>query len=99
VYFTQESNDNLEEHINSIFRVEALPDTYLMLVSSLGYSSTLKMEETHSSERVTDFQQTTWHYITDDRTLRNHCCQTSNPTTLETCDGIRRIWSSGEIVS
>jgi hypothetical protein len=69
-----------------------------MLVPSMGHSSTLMMEETHSSERVTDFQQTTWHYIPEDRTLlHNHCCQTSNPTTLETDDGIRRRWSSGEM--
>jgi hypothetical protein len=68
-----------------------------MLVSSLGYSSTLKMEETHSSESVTGFQQTTWHYIPEDRTLYNHYCQTSNPTTLETHDGVNRSWRSGEM--
>jgi hypothetical protein len=24
---------------------------------------------------VVDFQQTTWHYIPEDRTLHNHCCE------------------------
>jgi hypothetical protein len=34
------------------------------------YSSTLKMESTCSFETSVDFQQTTWRYIADDRTLR-----------------------------
>jgi hypothetical protein len=40
-----------------------------MLVSFLAYSSTLKMETTCSSETLVDFQQTTWHYIPENRTL------------------------------
>jgi hypothetical protein len=33
------------------------------------YSSTLKMEATGSSEMSADFQQTTWRYISEDRTV------------------------------
>jgi hypothetical protein len=45
-----------------------------MLVSCLVYSLTLKLEVTCSSEKAADFQQTTWHYIPEDRTLHNlHC--------------------------
>jgi hypothetical protein len=38
----------------------------------LVYSSTLKMEETCSSETSVDFQQTTQRYILEDKTLHNH---------------------------
>jgi hypothetical protein len=31
------------------------------------------MEPTRSSETSVDFQRTTWLYIPEDRTLRNHC--------------------------
>jgi hypothetical protein len=34
-----------------------------MLISSLAYSSTLKMEATCSPETPVDFQPTTWRYI------------------------------------
>jgi hypothetical protein len=45
--------------------------TYFMLVSYLAYSSTLKMEETCSSETSVDFQRATRQYITEYRTLQN----------------------------
>jgi hypothetical protein len=41
------------------------------LVSFLPYSSTLKMEETCSSETLVDFQRATHRYIPEDRTLHN----------------------------
>jgi hypothetical protein len=37
--------------------------TCFMLVFCLAFSSTLKMEETYSSETLVDCQQTTWRYI------------------------------------
>jgi hypothetical protein len=45
--------------------------TCFMLVSFSAYSSTLKMEATCSSETPADFQLTTWHYISEDRTLQD----------------------------
>jgi hypothetical protein len=33
------------------------------------YSLTMKMEATYSSKTVVDFQQTSWHYIPEDRML------------------------------
>jgi hypothetical protein len=41
--------------------------------AGLDYSSILKMEATCSSETSLEFQRTTQHYITEDRTLHN--CQ------------------------
>jgi hypothetical protein len=46
--------------------------TCFMLVSCLTYSSTLKTEETCLSETSVDFQRTTMHYVTKDRTLHKH---------------------------
>jgi hypothetical protein len=46
-----------------------------MLVSCLPYSLTSKMEAAFSSETSVDFQQITWRYTPDDRTLHNHCCE------------------------
>jgi hypothetical protein len=46
--------------------------TCLMLVSSLAYSSTLKMEETCQTETSVDFQRITRCYIPEDRSLHNH---------------------------
>lgn len=43
-----------------------------MPVSCMGYSPTLKMEATYSSETSVDFQQATWYYIPEDRTVHNH---------------------------
>jgi hypothetical protein len=44
----------------------------LTLVSHFAYSSTLKMNATHSSKTSFDFHWTTGHYILDDRRLHNH---------------------------
>jgi hypothetical protein len=41
----------------------------------LGFSSTLKMEGTCSSETSVDFQRTTQHYIPEARALHNHRCE------------------------
>jgi hypothetical protein len=46
-----------------------------MLVSCLAYFSTLKMKAMCSSERLVDFQWTTWRYIPEDSTPHNHCCE------------------------
>jgi hypothetical protein len=41
------------------------------LISCLAYSSTMKMEETFSSETLVDFQRTTGHYVLEGRTPRD----------------------------
>jgi hypothetical protein len=41
--------------------------------SKSSLASTLKMDMTCSSETSADFQQTTWCYIPDNRTIHNHC--------------------------
>jgi hypothetical protein len=46
-----------------------------MLLSSLAYSLTLKMEAVCLSETSVDFQWTAQHYIAEDRTLPNHHCE------------------------
>jgi hypothetical protein len=46
-----------------------------ILVSCLAYHSTLKIEETCSSETSVDFQQTTRRHIPDDRPLHSHGCE------------------------
>jgi hypothetical protein len=46
----------------------------IMPVSCLAYSLTLNVEATCSSETSVDFQQATWCYIPQDRTLHNHRC-------------------------
>jgi hypothetical protein len=51
------------------------------LVSCLAYSLTLKMEAMCSSEMSVDLQWTTRHYIPEDRTLHNHCCENLKPYT------------------
>jgi hypothetical protein len=53
-----------------------LPPAFI-LISYFAYSSALMMEATCSSETSVDFQQTTWRYIAEDRTLYNHHC--ANP--------------------
>jgi hypothetical protein len=45
--------------------------SFSMLVSSLAYSLTLKMEVTFSSEISADYQWTTQRYIPENRTLLN----------------------------
>jgi hypothetical protein len=43
-------------------------------VSCLAYSSTLNLEATYFTKTSAGFQQTTWCYIPEDRTLHdNHC--------------------------
>jgi hypothetical protein len=46
-----------------------------MVVSCLGYSWTLKMESTCSSETPVDFKWTIQRYIQRDTTLHNHRCE------------------------
>jgi hypothetical protein len=48
-----------------------LPPAF-MLVSCFAYYSTLKMEETCSSEMLVDFQRTTRRYIPQDRTFQTN---------------------------
>jgi hypothetical protein len=45
------------------------------MVSSLAYSSTLKMEATCSSETSVEFQRNTRHYTPEDRTPLKHLCE------------------------
>jgi hypothetical protein len=65
--------------VNQLFRGTCRPHLQaelticFMLVSSLTYSSIMKMEDTWSSKTLVDLQWTTWHYIPEDRTLHNHC--------------------------
>jgi hypothetical protein len=53
----------------------ALLAARLMPDSCLSYSSTLKMEVTCSSKTLVVFRRMAWHYIPQDRTLHNHCCE------------------------
>jgi hypothetical protein len=53
----------------------ALLAACLKLISSIIYTSTLKMEATYPSETSIDFQRTTLRYISEDRTLHNHRCE------------------------
>jgi hypothetical protein len=46
----------------------------VVLVSFLGYSSTLKMEALCSSEMLVEFHRTAWRYIPEDRIVRNNRC-------------------------
>jgi hypothetical protein len=71
----------LEEYIASIFKIDELVEqgssllgVYLLLVSCLAYSLTLKIEATCSYEMSVDFGQHTRHYIPEDRTLHSHRC-------------------------
>jgi hypothetical protein len=41
----------------------------------LGLLFNLKIAVTYSSETSVGFEQTTWCYIPEDRSLQNHCCQ------------------------
>jgi hypothetical protein len=45
-----------------------------MLVPCLAYSLALKMEATCMFETSVDFQQTTWHYIPENRTVAKNIC-------------------------
>jgi hypothetical protein len=46
-----------------------------MLVCSMAYSLTLKMEAICSLATSVGFQWIAWHYITEDRTLLSHLCE------------------------
>jgi hypothetical protein len=48
--------------------------TYFMLVSSLAYTLTLKMEAMFSSKTSVDFQRTIRHYIPKDRNFHVEWC-------------------------
>jgi hypothetical protein len=50
--------------------LEALLAACFMLVSVLAFSLTLKMKATRTSETLIAFQQTTWRYIPEGRTLQ-----------------------------
>jgi hypothetical protein len=63
---------HLLEH-NTIVEL-CLPPAFT-LVSCSAYFLTLKMEAICSSETSVDSQRTTWHYIPEDGTLHNHCCE------------------------
>jgi hypothetical protein len=69
-------------------RNPALLENCFMLVSCLAYSSTLKLEETCSSETPADFQRTTRRYIPEDGTLHNHRCENLNSYIFLTCSWI-----------
>jgi hypothetical protein len=56
----------------------------LKLVSCLAYSSTLKTEVICSTETSADFQWTTRHYISEERTLHNRSCENPKPNKLVT---------------
>jgi hypothetical protein len=77
--------------------------TFFTLVSSLAYSSTLKMEATCSSELSVDFQRTTRHYIPEDGILHKFITisvKTSNPTTLfSPVLGVDPRYSRGRVAS
>jgi hypothetical protein len=56
------------------YRLLCLPPAFKLGTCS-AYSTTLKMEVICSSKMLVDFQWTTPCYITEDRTLHNHCCE------------------------
>jgi hypothetical protein len=72
---------NVSTHIRSHFQPECLPPAFTLLSCSV-YSSTLKMVAICSSETSVDFQRTKRRYVSDDRTLHNHCCENFNFCTL-----------------
>jgi hypothetical protein len=68
----------LEEHVASIFRVEAEKETSVKAGDKQSffavYSSTMKMEAACSSETSVDIQRTTLRYIPDG-ILHNYRCE------------------------
>jgi hypothetical protein len=62
--------------------------SYLLHAGFLTYCMTMKMEATCSSETLDDSQQTTWHYIPEDKTLQpsprlaQHCFRKSQLNAL-----------------
>jgi hypothetical protein len=89
-----------EEHNASIFRVEefALLAPASTLVSCLAYSSTLKIEATCSSETSVHFQWTTWHYISEHRTLHNNCREPQILQKMEKLTKWLQLWGKILIV-
>jgi hypothetical protein len=67
----------LEGCVVFIFRVEeqAKQDTNMKPAASSAYSATHKMEVTHSSKMLVEFQWTLLHYIPEDRTPHNRHCE------------------------
>jgi hypothetical protein len=59
---------------NKLSKPLCLPSDFT-LVSCSPYFSTLKMVAICSSETSVDSQRTTQHYIPEDGTLHNHCCE------------------------
>jgi hypothetical protein len=59
-----------------------------MLVSCLAYSSILKMEGPSCSKTMADLPWTTKYCISEDRALRNHCCE---PQILHELRPINRV--------
>jgi hypothetical protein len=59
------------------FHLQGRPliSTCFTLIYCLAYNLTLKMNAKYSSEMSVEFQQTTWRYIPEDRTLHNHRCE------------------------
>jgi hypothetical protein len=72
--------------------------TCIELLSCL-VSSVLKMEVTSSSEMSVDFQGTTWHFISEDRALYNHCYENLRPYggTLHVCRVYCFAFASGRV--
>jgi hypothetical protein len=56
-----------------------------MMVSSLDYSSTVKMEAVCYSRLSFDFKQIAWHYIPEDKLFITNAVKTSNPMQLLYC--------------
>jgi hypothetical protein len=67
----QSQTDILEEHVAYIFREQTLFATCFHAGFFLGLSLPLKMEAKLSYETSVDFQRTTRHYISQDKTLQS----------------------------
>jgi hypothetical protein len=66
---TPHSPLRVNRHFRGTCRLHRLA-TCFSLVSCLAYSSTTKMEATCPSEMSANFQDITWHYVPEDRTLQ-----------------------------
>jgi hypothetical protein len=66
----------VNQRFGGIYRLQvaSLPPAFTP-VSCLAYFSTLKIQAICSSEMSVDFQWTTQHYIPEDSTVYNHCCE------------------------
>jgi hypothetical protein len=74
-YITLGSALEFNQHFRECFAPHLKGQASFMLVSSLAYSSILKMEASCPSKTSLDFQQTIWRYVPEDRTLHNHQCE------------------------